>query len=132
MKLNETFDNAVDYTKKRTNDGDFITRFDLNPVVQIKIELFIRQIKNDKISVNFLSFGSGVDMKDKGQSTYKIFSTITQIIQDHVEEYDIQEISATANNDKKADIYEKLLNRFANGWDVYRYDTFVMAVKKYS
>jgi hypothetical protein len=132
MKLNETFEDAVNYSMDRTTDGDFMAQFDLNPELDIEIDVHIIHMQKDLIGVNFHSYGSGKDIKDKGQITYKIFSTITQIIQEHVEEYDIQKISAIADSDKKADIYEKLLNRFGNKWRVYRRGRNIKAVKKYS
>jgi hypothetical protein len=130
MKLNETFEDAVDYTKNKRNSGDFIAHFDFNPELDIEIEVEIMELGNNKVAIHFHSVGSiGPRVQEKGQITYKIFSTIIQIIQDHVEEYDIEKIRAPANTDKKADIYEKLLNRFANGWDVYRMGTTVLALK---
>lgn len=128
MKLNETFDDAVNYTKKSEGNKS-IANFDFKPELDIEIEVDISEIGNAVVMVNFFAFGPDKEKQDKGQTTYKIFSTITQIIQDHVEEYNIEKISTIATNDKKADIYEKLLNRFGNGWEVYRQGTDVKAVK---
>jgi hypothetical protein len=129
MKINEIFDNALNYAKKQTLSGDFLATFDLNPEINIEIQVQIRQGKSGIIDVQFYSIGPDKDIKDKGQITYLIFSTITQIIQEHVEEYDIEKVRAPANSDKKADIYEKLLNRFSSGWDVYRRGRDVQALK---
>lgn len=129
MKLNETFDKVLPYREVPSEEPADNAYEITIPNNDLRMEVEIMGIGNNAVAINFFSFGRDKAKKDKGQITYNIFSTIIQIIQDYVEEYNIEEIDATAMSDKKADIYEKLLNRFANGWDVYRMSTTVLALK---
>lgn len=88
----------------------------LNIAVTVKIE----NIDDSAIIVNFNTIGADKHIEDKGKETFKIFSTISKILMEHVEEHDIEEISILAVSSKRANIFEKLFSRFDDDWQVER------------
>lgn len=119
MELIETLDNAVNYQKEQIGNTKYAAQFSLKPDIDIEItvELFHGE---GILVVDFYSSGEDVYQVEKGSSTYVIFATIAKIVSDHIDEFNLKYMDLKGTNEKRADIFEKMVRRFGSDWQVYR------------
>jgi hypothetical protein len=129
MRLGESLDRVADYNKFHSFPY-YKHKFSLEPDLNLTISCTIYHRFESHIKVDFSSIGKDKSTKEKTKSNFKIFSTLVQIIQDHVKEYDITTVECTAFENKKLDIYEKLFERFGPEWKIERRDKDIFAKRK--
>jgi hypothetical protein len=130
MKINETLDNTLNYSKFMGESGEYSVKFSLSPKTDITVKVIIDHFDDETITAMFRTDGNDKYKLKKGRETYTIFSTISQIVIDHVEEHDIKKIVVVADSMKRADIFEKMFKRFGKDWLVNREGLDVEAFKK--
>jgi outer membrane receptor for ferric coprogen and ferric-rhodotorulic acid len=121
MKLNESFEETLNYAKEQIDEDEVQAQFSLQPELNISVIVKIENVDDSTIIVNFNTIGTDKQVEDKGKETFKIFSTISKILMEHVEEHDIEEIKILAASSKRANIFEKLFSRFGNDWQIERH-----------
>lgn len=92
MKLNETLDNTLNYSKSKSSPNGYYAYFSLLPDSDIGVEVLLIHLRDNKLSVHFTTMGDDIYQIKKKSETFTIFSTISQIVMDHVEEHDIKKI----------------------------------------
>lgn len=118
MKIDESFDETIDYTKEWRFDDDYKAEFSLQPEFDILVRVSLQE-KKGVLTVNFVTSGDDKAL-NRGRKTFKIFSTISKIVMDHVREHDIKFIETLAASEKRADVFEKMFKRFGNDWETNR------------
>jgi hypothetical protein len=133
MKLKESLDNVLDYIV--TDEAEefveytfyLIKEFNLNLRIVVTIDI---DIMSNTIIVSFNSHGPDNNLSTEKKASFAIFATLTEIIDEVVNNNDIENIEASGDSLKKAQIYEKLFKRFSENWEVDRLRLNVYAQKK--
>lgn len=125
MRLKESLNKVANYSKEGEYPR-FEYTFTLQPNVNLEISCQILHHESGYTTINFNTKGDN-NLTDDPKSNFIIFSTLTQIVQNHLKEYDVEKIKCGSPVQKKLDIYEKLFKRFGDGWSVHRdeYKIFV-------
>jgi hypothetical protein len=129
MRLTESLDRVANYTLER--DHPFYRyKFSMEPELNITVRVKIEHMDDSHITVAFGVYGYDESTIEKTKSNFTIFSTIAEIVKNHVEKYDIDIIHCGTNEHKKLAIYEKLFERFGPEWRIERFDEDIFAKRK--
>jgi hypothetical protein len=134
MKLKESLDSALNFTK--TDDTNDRIQYSFNLKEEFNLNLEINVIisfvgpRKSGVIINFNSVGSN-DLSTEKKASFAIFATLVDILNEVNRHYDVKYIQAHGDTLKKGHIYEKLFERFADeNWEVDRKGTDVNAQKK--
>lgn len=130
MKLKESLDNVLDYEMQYMGMGYKYT-FNLKEEFNINLKIIVNILVDDyEMFVNFKADGPDNELSTEKKASFAIFATLTEIIDEVVNNNDIENIEASGDSLKKAQIYEKLFKRFSENWEVDRLRLNVYAQKK--
>jgi hypothetical protein len=59
-----------------------------------------------------------------------IFSTLSEIIQNHIREYDVKKVKCSSRNQKLLDIYEELFKRLGPDWNLQQFGQEITATRE--
>jgi len=126
MKIKESLDNVADY--REIKEYPFYKfKFPLEPHLNSEIACVIRHINDGHAKVDFTLYHYDEIYDKNPKTTFKIFSTLAEIVKNHVEEYDINMVECDAFEKVKLDIYEKLFKRFGPDWEIQRGEVNLIA-----
>jgi len=133
MKIKESLDNVADYIKTG-HHPNFSYKFSLMPEFDIDISCRINHVEmrlGDIIDIEFDTRGQDVEAEKGNKSTFKIFATISEIVQNHIKEYPVIEVKCSALTRTKFDIYKKLFERLGSEWDIKQNRPELTATKQH-
>lgn len=132
MKLTESLDNVADYTKNGKHPN-FTYEFSLRPELDTDIFCFIDHFQmrpGDGIDIRFDTRDRDVEAEKGNKSTFKIFATISEIVQSHIREYPIIQIKCSAYSEARYNIYAKLFKRLGSEWEIKQNRPELTATKR--
>jgi hypothetical protein len=131
MKLNESLENSLDFRLNKDNYENTSYIFDLKESfgLDLYIEVFFKFLTFGTYGVDFYTYGENKDLSFEKRASFAIFSTIVQILNDFVKNKSVTNLQANGDSKTKSDIYEKLFQRFAEGWAVKRQGNILSAAK---
>jgi hypothetical protein len=129
MNLTESLDRVLDYNETHLPPY-YLYKFSLEPDLNLTISCSIKHVDEGHIIVEFSSIGFDETSTEKTKSNFTIFSTLVEIVQNHVEEYGINKVECTAFERNRLDIYEKLFERFGSDWELERGEITIIAERE--
>jgi serine phosphatase RsbU (regulator of sigma subunit) len=128
LKLTESLDSVLDY-EKLGKYPSFRYTFSLQPEENFDMECIIDHLSERWITILFNASDKLPKKVRNKESTFKIFSTISDIVYNHIIQHKVQTAECIADEKIKLDIYEKLFRRLGNEWNIIRREWSIKATK---
>lgn len=132
MKIIESLDSALDFTKTDDTNERMQYSFDLKEEFNLNLKIVVNiAVADYEMFVNFKAEGPDNELSTEKKASFAIFATLVDILDEASRKHKIVTIEGVGDTFKKGLIYEKLFKRFTpENWEVDRKGTAAIAQKK--